>query len=49
MERTWALDLRDQCASAGVAFFYKKGSDGTRELDGHRWEQFPGAVKLAAE
>jgi protein gp37 len=50
MDPAWAIDLRDQCVSAGVAFFFKKGSDGSRELDGKRWEQFPGAaMKIAAE
>jgi|WetSurMetagenome_2_1015567.scaffolds.fasta_scaffold00191_55 protein gp37 len=49
MDPAWALDLRDQCASAGVPFFFKKDSDGRRELDGEVWEQFPGAVKIAAE
>lgn len=37
MERHWAYDLRDQCVSAGVPFFLKKGPDGERELDGKRW------------
>jgi protein gp37 len=49
MDPAWAIDLRNQCVSAGTAFFYKKGSDGSRELDGQRWEQFPGAMKIAAE
>jgi protein gp37 len=49
MDRAWALDLRDQCVSAGVPFFFKKNSEGRRELDGEVWEQFPGAMKLAAE
>lgn len=34
METEWALNLRDQCIEAGVPFFYKMGSDGTRLLDG---------------
>jgi protein gp37 len=41
----WARSLRDQCAEAGVAFFYKQGSGARpemdRELDGRRWEEMP--------
>jgi len=50
MEHAWALELRDQCTLMRTAFFFKKGSDGSRELDGQRWGQFPGApMKIAAE
>lgn len=41
MELDWARSLRDQCIAAGVPFFFKKGSDGNRELDGQLWEEFP--------
>jgi len=34
--------VRDQCAAAGVPFFYKRGSDKSRLLDGQKWEQWPG-------
>jgi protein gp37 len=45
----WFRDLRDQCASAGVAFFLKqlgghpckRGGEDAR-LDGERWSQLPG-------
>jgi protein gp37 len=47
MDPAWARDLRDQCVSAGVPFFFKKGSEGRRELDGKVWEQFPTARKAA--
>jgi len=41
MDLDWARDLRDQCAAAGVPFFFKRDSDGNRELDGRLWEQWP--------
>lgn len=41
MDLDWARDLRDQCVEAGVPFFFKKDSNGSRELDGRRWEEFP--------
>ena len=45
MDLDWARDLRDRCAAARVAFFYKQDS-GVRtelriELDGERIEQWP--------
>jgi protein gp37 len=43
----WAWSLRDQCAGAGVPFFFKKwgtwhpfATDGS--IDGQEWRQFPG-------
>lgn len=42
MDLDWARDLRDQCVAAGVPFFFKRDSDGNRELDGRLWEQWPG-------
>lgn len=42
MELDWARSLRDQCQAAGVPFFYKRGSDGSRLLDGRMWEEYPG-------
>ena len=47
MEEKWALDLRDQCVAAGVAFFFKQWGGrrgpktGGRELDGRTWDEFP--------
>jgi len=41
METKWARDAKDQCVAAGVPFFFKKDSDGSRLLDGRTWEQFP--------
>lgn len=46
IEEQWVLDIRDQCAEAGVQFFFKqwggpnKKAKG-RELDGMTWDQFP--------
>ena len=36
MNLDWARSLRDQCITANVPFFYKRG-----ELDGKLWHQFP--------
>ena len=46
MEGEWARDVRDQCARAGVPFFFKqwggrKAKDGGRALDGREWDQMP--------
>lgn len=53
MRKAWAAGLRDQCESAGVAFFFKQwgawGEDGARRskkangrlLDGRRWDRMP--------
>jgi protein gp37 len=46
MHKEWVLSLRDQCARAGVAFFFKqwggvrKGKTG-RELDGRTYDELP--------
>jgi protein gp37 len=36
MNLDWARSLRDQCVTASVPFFYKRG-----ELDGKLWHEFP--------
>ena len=46
MERSWVLDIRDQCRAAGVAFFFKQWggvfkSRTGRELDGLTWNEMP--------
>ena len=46
MERSWILDIRDQCTAAGVAFFFKQWggvfkSRTGRELDGRTWNEMP--------
>jgi protein gp37 len=42
----WVSDLRDQCAAAGTAFFFKQWGGarpkaGGRELDGRTWDEMP--------
>ena len=46
MKEEWALDVRDQCVDAGVAFFFKQWGGRSpkaagRELDGREWNEFP--------
>jgi protein gp37 len=46
MESWWVEDLRDQCAEAGVPFFFKQWGGRTpkangRELEGRTWDQMP--------
>jgi protein gp37 len=43
MDLDWARSVRDVCADADVAFFFKKDSDGNRELDGRLWGEMPNA------
>lgn len=46
MRKEWALDIRNQCVVAGVAFFFKQWGgrspkSGGRLLEGQEWNQFP--------
>lgn len=46
MEEAWVRSLRDQCADAGVSFFYKQKLEGRKKvglplLDGRQWAEFP--------
>lgn len=46
MNPQWALDIRDQCLDAGVAFFFKQWGGRTpkangRHLDGRTWDEMP--------
>jgi protein gp37 len=46
MKPEWALDIRDQCVAAAVAFFFKQWGGRSpkaagRLLDGQEWNQFP--------
>lgn len=46
MRTEWVFPIRDQCVSAGVAFFFKQWGGRTpkcagRTLDGHIWDQIP--------
>jgi protein gp37 len=46
MAEAWALDLRDQCRRAGVAFFFKQWGGVNKKkagrlLGGRIWDQMP--------
>ena len=46
MEEAWAIDIKDQCEDAGVAFFFKQWGDrtsksGGRVLTGRTWDEMP--------
>lgn len=46
MDPAWVEDIRDQCAAAGVAFFFKQWGGRTpkangRVLDGRTWDEMP--------
>jgi protein gp37 len=46
MEAEWAMDIRDQCVSAGVDFFFKQWGgrtpkSGGRLLDDRTWDEMP--------
>jgi protein gp37 len=47
MDEAWAVELRDRCHAAGVAFFFKqwggvRPKSGGRLLHGREWNQYPG-------
>ncbi len=53
MHSDWVRDVRDQCLTEGVAFFFKqwgglRPKSGGRELDGVEWNQFPDTSALYA-
>jgi len=56
MEEDWAIEIRDQCRSDNVAFFFKqwggvRPKSGGRLLQGREWNQYPkiyGDVRLEA-
>jgi len=46
MNPRWAIDVRNQCVAARVAFFFKQWGGrlpktGGRLLEGREWNQFP--------
>jgi protein gp37 len=50
----WVRDIRDQCAQADVAFFFKQWGGrtpkvGGRMLDGQEWSEMPSARQSAAD
>lgn len=49
MNELWAIEIRDQCIAAGVAFFFKQWGGRTpkakgRALEGRTWDEFPQLV-----
>ncbi|MET7467501.1 phage Gp37/Gp68 family protein [Micromonospora sp. NPDC005599] len=53
MDPAWVRDLRDQCRSAGTAFFFKQWGGrtpkvGGRRLDGRTWDEMPLPRTLAS-
>jgi len=50
MKAEWVRSIREQCAAAGVAFFFKQRLErgrkvSTPELDGRRWVEFPESAR----
>lgn len=46
MDQSWAVDIRDQCVNAGVAFFFKQWGGVNKKrtgrlLDGRTWDELP--------
>ncbi len=53
MQPEWARELRDACADAGTAFFFKQWGGrtpkaGGRLLDGQEWNEMPATALEAA-
>ena len=51
MSPVWASDLRDQCQSFGVPYFFKQWggrahNSGGRLLDGRTWDDMPDAAPV---
>ena len=51
MKSEWVREIRDQCRTAGVAFFFKqwgglRPKTGGREIDGREWSEYPDTVKI---
>ena len=52
MDPAWVKEIRDQCLSTGVAFFFKqwggtRKSWAGRKLDGRTWDQYPHHISMA--
>lgn len=53
MDPDWVRDIRDQCASQGVPFFFKqwggiRKKENGRELDGREWNNMPAGISLGS-
>jgi protein gp37 len=51
MEEEWVKEIRDQCLSARVPFFFKQWGGihkkkAGRELEGHIWDEMPVNISL---
>jgi protein gp37 len=51
MAKEWAIDIRDQCVAAKVAFFFKqwggvRPKSGGRLLDGREWNDYPESARF---
>lgn len=51
LDLAWAREVRDQCLSAGVAFFFKQVGGrtpkvGGRQLDDRTWDEYPTATAV---
>jgi protein gp37 len=54
MEEEWAVEIRDQCKAAKVAFFFKqwggfRPKSGGRRLRGREWNQYPATNRKKVE
>jgi protein gp37 len=52
MDPAWAIDVRNQCVAAGVAFFFKQWGGrspkaGGRLLEGEEWNEFPKTKRVS--
>ncbi|MFP3898581.1 MAG: DUF5131 family protein [Dehalococcoidia bacterium] len=52
MDRSWVIDIRDQCQQAVVPFFFKqwggvRKKEAGRLLDGRTWDEVPSGTRLA--
>ena len=52
MDAAWARDIRDQCLTQGIAFFFKQWGgrtpkSGGNTLDGRQWRNYPLASRAA--
>jgi protein gp37 len=52
LDPSWAIDLRDRCADAGIPFFFKQWGGNTpkargRQLEGRTWDGMPQGVASA--
>lgn len=54
IQQEWVIDIRDQCRSTGVPFFFKQWGGvrkkaAGRMLEGQSWDELPASYKSAAD